>query len=96
MEDLYGEMTDKKFNDIATKSIADWWNNQQDLVDTFGYISPDMVYCTWKCKAIENFKGLFGVPFDGDGLYFEVTYHDKKKQSYLDVYKKQTQIVVPR
>ena len=95
MADLYGEMTDKMFEVLATNSIAKWWNKQENLVAQFGQIKPNEVYTTWKCKAIENFKGLFGVPRDGDGLYFEFTYHAAKNQCYLDVYKKQTQVVVP-
>lgn len=94
MADLYGEMTDDIFNKLAVTSIANWWNKQDDLVFKFGMISPDEVYNTWKCKAIENFKGLFGVPRDGDGLYFEFTYHAKKKRCYLDIYKKQEQQII--
>lgn len=94
MADLYGEMTDKKFDKLATTAIANWWNEQEELVAKFGKVSPDEVYITWKCKAIENFKGLFGVPRDGDGLYFEFTFHAKMNRCYLDVYHKQTQVVV--
>lgn len=94
MADLYGEMTDTKFDNLATNAIADWWNNQDELVSRFGHVDPSEVYTTWKCKAIENFKGLFGVPRDGDGLYFEFTFHAKKNQCYLDVYKKQEQVVI--
>ena len=95
MADLYGVMTDKIFNNLATSAIENWWNSQADLVEKFGRITASEVYTTWKCKAIENFKGLFGVPRDGDGLYFEFTYHAAKKQGYLDVCKKQDQIIVP-
>lgn len=95
MADLYGEMTDQKFTKLATTSIANWWNKQENLVAKFGQVSPDEVYTTWKCKAIENFKGLFGVPRDGDGLYFEFTFHAKMNHCYLDVYHKQTQVVIP-
>lgn len=95
MADLYGEMTDKKFDKLATTAIANWWNDQEELVAKFGKVSPDEVYATWRCKAIENFKGLFGVPRDGDGLYFEFTFHAKMNRCYLDVYHKQTQVVVP-
>lgn len=95
MADLYGEMTDKKFDKLATTAIANWWNEQEELISKFGRISPDEVYTTWKCKAIENFKGLFGVPREGDGLYFEFTFHAKMNRCYLDVYHKQTQVVVP-
>lgn len=95
MADLNGVMTDQIFNNLATSAIENWWNSQADLIDKFGHITASEVYTTWKCKAIENFKGLFGVPRDGDGLYFEFTYHAAKKQGYLDVYKKQDQIIVP-
>lgn len=94
MADLYGTMTDKKFDKLATTSIANWWNSQEDLVNKFGQVSPYEVYTTWRCKAIENFKGLFGVPRDGDGLYFEFTYHAKMNRCYLDIYHKETQVVV--
>ena len=94
MADLYGTMTDKMFCKLATTSIANWWNAQENLVREYGQIAPDDIYTTWSCKAIENFKGLFGVPRDSDGLYFEFTFHAKKNRCYLDVYKKQTQVVV--
>ncbi len=94
MADLYGEMTDQKFDKLATTAIANWWNEQEELVTKFGQISPDEVYTTWKCKAIENFKGLFGVPREGDGLYFEFTFHAKMNRCYLDVYHKQTKVVI--
>lgn len=93
MSDLYGEMTDKKFDEIAANSISAWWNKQPDLIAKFGIVKPSEVYTVWKCKAIENFKGLFGVPRNGDGLYFELTYHGNKNRFYLDIYKKQEQIV---
>jgi hypothetical protein len=95
MADLYGKMTDKMFEVLATHAIANWWNKQKDLVAQFGQIKPKEVYTTWMCKAIENFKGLFGVSRDGDGLYFEFTYHAAKKRCYLDIYKKKTQVVIP-
>ena len=94
MADLYGQMTCKKFIEVATNSIAKWWNNQENLVSEYGTVDPDEVYTTWLCKAIENFKGLFGVPRDGDGLYFEVTFHARKNRFYLDIYHKKTQVII--
>jgi len=87
-------MTDVEFRDIATEAILDYWNNTDSLVKQYGVISASDVYCTWSCKAIENFKGLFGVNRDGDGLYFELTYHDAKKRCYLDIYQKTGQVIV--
>lgn len=72
MADLYGEMTDKKFDKLATTAIANWWNGQEELVAKFGQISPDEIYTTWKCKAIENFKGLFWCSSRWGWLIFRV------------------------
>lgn len=93
MEVLHDEMSVKQFDKIATTSITNWWNRQDNLITKFGQISPDEVYNTWKCKAIENFKGLFGVPHN-TGLYFEVTFHAKKNRCYVDIYKKHEQIII--
>lgn len=95
MANLYGTMTDKKFNKLAVTSIVEYWNNDAFLALEYGNITTDDVYTTWQCKAIENFKGLFGVDRDGDGLYFEFTYHHAESQCYLDIYKKMSQVVVP-
>ena len=58
-------------------------------------INHHEVYITWQCKAIENFKALLGVSREGDGMYFEFTLHAAKNQCYLDVYHKETLVVVP-
>lgn len=93
MATLYG-MSEDKFRSIAKKAVVDYWNGNKNLVKKYGEITYRKVYMTWQCKAIENFKGLLGVSFDGDGYYFEFTWHGAENHGYLDVYKKQKHVVV--
>jgi len=87
-------MSESEFRKLAIDSVVEWWNENNDLVEEFGDISADDVYITWQCKAIENFKALLGVSFDGDGMYFEFTQHGAKQRCYLDCYKKADHITV--
>ena len=95
MANLYGTMTDRMFRQLAITSVMKYWNSNEELVEKFGSVTHTDIYVVWQCKAIENFKALLGVDRDGDGLYFEFTYHDKMNRCYLDVYHKETQVIVP-
>lgn len=85
---------EETFRNVAKESIIKWWNSQKDLVDRYGVITHSDIFVVWQCKAIENFKALLGVYMDGDEHYFEFTYHAAKERCYLDIYKKETQVVV--
>ena len=94
MPDICYGMTEDAFRLLAKKAVMEYWNSDENLCADFGSITTSDIFVTWQCKAIENFKALLGVSRDGDGLYFEFTLHAAKNQCYLDVYKKQTQVVV--
>ena len=94
MADLNG-MSESMFRQLAINSVMKYWNSDEDLVSAYGRITNNDIYVTWQCKAIENFKALLGVNRDGDGMYFEFTLHGAKKQCYLDIYRKNGQVVVP-
>ena len=87
-------ITEKKFRSLAIGAVVDYWNSSKTLVKQYGEIKSSKVYVTWQCKAIQNFKALLGVSFEGDGLYFEFTWNGDAKEGYLDVYKKAKNIVV--
>lgn len=87
-------MTEMKFRSMAKKAVVQFWNDDKKLVKKFGEITDRKVYITWQCKAIQNLKALLGVSFDGDGYYFEFTWNGDANEGYLDVYKKQKNIVV--
>jgi len=93
MADLNG-MSEAMFRQLAINSVINYWNTNDELTKVYGSIGITDVYVTWQCKAIENFKALLGVNRDGDGLYFEFTLHAAKNRCYLDVYHKETQVIV--
>lgn len=91
---LYGGLPEDKFRSIAKKAVVDYWNGNQSLVNKFGEITSRKVFVVWQVKVIQNHKALLGVSFEGDGRYFEFTWNGDAKEGYLDVYKKQTKVLV--
>lgn len=53
---------------------------------------PDDIYIVWFAKTLENWKALLSTSFP-DGEYYEITYDGTRKQSYLDVYVKVSNLV---
>lgn len=94
MADLQNGMTSVKFYKLATTSITNWWNNQANLVNKFGQISPDKVYAIKTYDAIRNFKGIFKVTYSNDDLCFKFIYYDDINRCYLTVYRKEEEISI--
>jgi len=53
-------------------------------------LTVDDLYIVWFSKTLKNWKALISTSIAGDGLYFEVTRNGEKNQTYVDIYKKQT------
>lgn len=94
MADLQNEMTSKKFYKLATTSITNWWNNQVNLVNKYGQISPDKVYAIKMYDVIRNFKGIFEVTCSSDKLCFKFVYYDDVNRCFLSVYRKEGEIII--
>lgn len=45
------------------------------------------VFIVWQCHILGNAKWLISTTLP-DGMYYEVTYNNEKKEFYLDAYKK--------
>lgn len=45
------------------------------------------VFVAWQCYILGNTKWLLSTTLP-DGMYYEVTYNNKKDEFYLDAYKK--------
>ena len=86
---LYNGLTENKFRSMAKNAVTEYWNSNKKLVSKFGEIKASKVYVVWQVKVIQNSKALLGVSVEGDGMYFEYTYHGDEKVAYLDVYKKE-------
>lgn len=80
--------TENEFRSAAKKAVANYWNESKTLAKKYGEITSKKVYIVWQVKALQNFKALLAVDFDGDGMYFEVTYNGDKNVAYLDAYRK--------
>lgn len=63
-----------------------------------GIMSPnfsmDDVIVVWHCKTLQNSKTLVTTTLP-DSRYYEVTHDGDKRKTYLDVYSKSDQVVVP-
>jgi hypothetical protein len=52
------------------------------------------IIIVWFSRTLQNWKALVITSLP-DGLYFEVTYNGDKKETYLDIYKKLGNLVIP-
>lgn len=63
------------------------------ILNYLGLVSSDEIFLVWYCKTLQNHKALLGVTGRYDE-YFEAAYDGDKNKVYLDVYKKDKNIVV--
>lgn len=89
-------MNEKDFVALSKKAIVEFYNSLAGVTDK--KITENEVHTVWQCKALQNYKATFAiVEPDGrvtDRRYYEATYNGNKQEIYLDVYKKQKNIVV--
>lgn len=84
-------MNTEKFIELAKQKVAKYANDFLLENGESETIYPTDVYITWFSKTVQNYKALLGVPINGDGHYYEVTYNGDLKEMYLDVYDLQDQ-----
>ena len=67
---------------------------QRYYTELFGgnTVSSDEIFLVCYCKTLQNHKALLGVT-GRYGEYFEATYDGDKNKVYLDIYKKDKNIV---
>ena len=58
------------------------------------YITSEQVYIVWFAKVLQNWKALVSTDAH-PGLYWEITYNGEKKETYVDLYSKTSNRVVP-
>lgn len=79
-------MINDEMLDLCKKVVVDYFNENVDKTDGLK-ISKDNVFIVWFSKTLQNFKALVSTTVS-DGMYYELTYNEDKKELYLDAYKK--------
>jgi hypothetical protein len=57
-------------------------------------LGPNDVYVIWWSKTLQNWKALISTNLP-DGRYYEVTYDGDREQTFLDVYVKIDNVMIP-
>lgn len=58
-------------------------------------IKLNQVFLVWFTKTLGNWKAMIGIDDEQVGVYYEVTYNGEKKETYVDLYEKISNTVVP-
>lgn len=72
---------------IKAKSLA----ASEVAKDRQNPVSHDDMYVVWFAKTLGNWKALVSTDIT-PGIYIEVTYNGAKRETYVDVYKKESNI----
>lgn len=83
-------MCNSKFIALCREAIARWYKEKKNIT-----ISEHQVGVVWISKTLQNNKGLFATFGIDDQYYFEMTRNGDKCETYMDVYDKQENIVLP-
>ena len=76
----------QEFLDLCKALIVKYFNEEADKSDDFK-LTIDDVFVVWSCKTLQNNKALLSTTVS-DGMYYELTYNDDKREIYFDAYKK--------
>ena len=79
-------MNFNNFQDLCKEKVVEYFNAKADKTDEVK-ITKDDVFVVWYCKTLQNAKALLSTTVS-DGMYYELTYNEDKKELYLDAYKK--------
>lgn len=78
----------------ARTLVLSYINEQREKTDTPLPLGLDNIFVVWYCKTLQNFKALVSTDLP-DGMYYEVTYSGDVSATYLDVYQKVENVVIP-
>lgn len=84
-------MGEQEFVKKSKQMIVKAFNERQSVIHK--QLEENELYVVWLTKVLQNNKALLSTTRSGDGLYFEVTHNGDKNEFYLDVYKKQENIL---
>ena len=81
-------MGNNEFQELCKEQVAAYHNERFETK-----ISKGNAYVVWLCKVLQNNKALLSTTLS-DGMYYEVTHNEDKKELYFDAYKKQENIKI--
>lgn len=79
--------------ETARNIVVDYFNKHVDSTDRMK-ITMDDVFIVWFSKTLGNWKALVSTTIS-DGMYYELTHNGNTGETYVDVYKKWENFVVP-
>lgn len=87
------------YPDVAKAAVVEYHNARaQETAFTDkpfeGDITIKDVHTTWFSKTLQNWKGIFGTTI-ANGRIYEITHDGAKAQTYIDVYEKTDNLVIP-
>lgn len=83
-------MNNDIFYEKGKRAIINYYLEQEGYVLD---VDRHPIYTVWFSKTLDHRKALMSSSI-ADGRYFEFTWNGIKEEGYLDVYKKQKNIVV--
>jgi uncharacterized protein YciU (UPF0263 family) len=83
----------ESFQDKARQIVLDYVIKHLDVTDDVLFDLSN-VYVVWFAKTLQNWKALVSTTLP-DGMYYEVTYNGVASETYLDVYKKFENVLIP-
>jgi hypothetical protein len=79
------------FKGKAKSIVRAWIESHLDKSD--GEIPDFDIYVVWFAKTLQNWKALLASTLP-DGMYYEVTYNGDKRETYLDAYRKVSNVAI--
>ena len=78
----------------AKRLAMDVYNTEAER-SRYPLITEDQVFVVWFAKTLQNWKALVSTTLPLDSSYFEVTYNGDERETYVDMYFKHSNTVVP-
>lgn len=86
-------MKNSDFEKLCKSIVVSYFNRYVDKTDGVR-LTEDDVFIVWLCKTLQNNKALVSTTVP-DGVYYEITHNGDKAETYVDVYKKWENFVIP-
>lgn len=87
--------TDKVvFKSKQDKALTLAYGVMKSMSDEELHFTKDDVFLVWFCKTLQNWKALVSASY-ANAPFVEVTHNGNQKETYIDVYRKLENVVIP-